>query len=79
MSTVEVLSIKNIKPILPISLRGSLAESYQKLTELGLSTDAKHYLEDLCSSNHPDLLRYPEKNFIVIGLQSERGQFYPDW
>lgn len=79
MSTVETLSIKNIKSELPLSLRGSLAANYQKLTEQGLFSDAQHYLENLCSTNNPDLLRYPDGEFIVIGLESERGKYFPDW
>lgn len=79
MSTVEALSIKNINSELPISLRGSLADNYQNLIERGMSEEAKRLLDNLLSSNDTGLLRYPEGNYIVVGLQSERGKYFPDW
>lgn len=79
MSIVEPISIKNAKPNLLISLRGSLAGHYFTLTQEGAVDNANIFINELLTSNDCDLIRFKEGESIVIGLRSEVGKYFPDW
>lgn len=78
-TTLEPISIKNTDANLPISLRGSLAHEYYELLLRGESKSVQDYLSVLLTSTDPNIIRYKEGFNLVIGLRSEKGQFFPDW
>jgi hypothetical protein len=78
-SIVEPISIKNTKPDLSISLRGSLAGNYFSLVDEGKDEEANNFINTLLSSNNADLIKFKEEKSIVIGLKSEKRKFFPDW
>ncbi len=79
MILLEPLSIKNTKYNLSVSLRGSLAGQYYELLSSRDKIACSDYVQELLFSEDPDLIKYQEEWVIVIGRNSERGRFFPDW
>lgn len=61
-----------------VSLRGSLANEYYGLLNQSID-DAASFINHLLKSTDIDIVRSFEDEAIVIGRESERGYYYPDW
>ena len=79
MSELEPMSMRDAKPTYSVSLRGSLADFYYELTVRKKDEDAKYFLEELLISDDEDIVKLREGEKIIIGRESERGMFFPDW
>lgn len=76
---LEPLGRKDRKFTMPVSLRGSLAEQYLQLAKGQSKEKAEEFVSALLAALNPDVVRVNSPEGIVIGLQSERGKFFPDW
>lgn len=61
------------------SLRGTLAQQLSELLREGDFERATGFLESLLVSEDPDLVREQSGVTLIIGRDSERGTFAPDW
>lgn len=62
-----------------ISLRGSLANTYHtKIQNYGVA-EGNAYLEELLSSEDPNLDRYTIGDQIIMGLRTDKGMFLTEW
>ena len=62
-----------------VSLRGSLASQYYELLDKKSKDDAVLFINHLLKSKDEDIIRSFDDEALVIGKQSEKGEFFPDW
>lgn len=75
--SIERVSKYNGKEKARISLRGSLAEKYYELIYNDKDTAA--FIDELLATTRQGVIRKIEGSQLVIGLDSDRGKYYPDW
>ena len=79
VSEIEPLSIKRTTFNLPVSLRGSLADQYCRLISYHNKAEGELFIKNLLFSDDDELIKIRSDEQIVIGLNSERGGYYPHW
>ena len=62
-----------------ISLRGSLADKYHHMVMEHGTSEGDAYIESLMYSTDQNLEKHTIGNQIVMGLESDKGLFLPEW
>jgi hypothetical protein len=64
---------------LRVSLRGTLAATFMHMRRTAGTEAAHAFVRELLDSERPDIVRMLDGTLLIIGLASERGDYWPDW